>query len=65
MEKLLPLKLEEKSSALVDCYLQTLEAAGLVPERDDLIEVDRKLENLFKSGHGDETGSLSIRVLSG
>jgi hypothetical protein len=32
VEKLLPQKLEEKSNALVDCYLQTFEAAGLVLE---------------------------------
>src|SRR5262249_42581349 len=63
VEKLLPQKLEEKSSALIDCYLQTFESAGLQPEHDDLAEVDRKLENLFKGGHGDETGSLSIGIV--
>lgn len=60
VEKLLPQKLEEKSSALIDCYLQTFETAGSFPEHEDLVMVDRKLERLFCGGHGDETGSLSI-----
>jgi hypothetical protein len=62
-EKLLPQKLEEKSSALIDCYLQTFETAGSFPEHEDLVVVDRKLERLFSGGHGDETGSLSISTV--
>lgn len=61
--KLLPKKLRARGEALLDCYFEAFELDGKIPERDDLVELDKKLENIFCNGHGDFTGSLPIGVV--
>src|SRR5438552_12014249 len=60
VSKLLPLKLRAKGQAVIDCYLEAFELEGKAPERDDQVDIDKKLENIFRGGFGDHTGSLGI-----
>src|SRR5205807_8092868 len=60
--KLLASKLRAKGQTLLDCYFEAFELEGKAPERDDQIELDRKLENIFRGGFGDYTGSLPIGI---
>src|SRR3989442_7857500 len=56
-------KLRAKGQTLPDCYFEAFGLEGKAPERDDQIELDRKLENIFRGGFGDHTGSLGIGTL--
>jgi hypothetical protein len=60
--RLLPLKLRAKGQAVIDCYFEAFELEGSAPKRDDQVELDKKLENIFRGGFGDYNGSLGIGV---
>ena len=61
--KLLPWKLRAKGQALLDSYFEAFELEGKSPDQDDQVALDKKLENLFRGGLGDHTGSLGISTL--
>lgn len=58
--KLLPLRLEETSNALLDCYFERFEADGVIPDQTDLERLDRRIENIFCGGHGDYLGAVNM-----
>ena len=60
LQKLVAPKARAKGQAVIDCYFEAFELEGKVPDRDDQTEIDKKLENIFRGGFGDYTGSLGL-----
>src|ERR1700682_4492519 len=62
LQKLVAPKARAKGQAIIDSYFEVFELQGKAPDRDDQMELDKKLENIFRGGFGDYTGSLGIGI---